>query len=167
MKKPCAKNLFSSLFSALLVRIMSATAFATTVGHNPIAGEIVNEDGSVNVGIQPTLRLGFAFGKDKKPRSTSLPPKCRANTSLSPTLSFSPPPRMTPPPSPSGFPGSPRGQRKRLNAPIRHLQPKSEIPRDITVAGDFFAKMTIFVVIFVLFCLCSCRLFALSPSFFA
>ena len=140
MKKPCAKNLFSSLFSALLVRIMSATAFATTVGHNPIAGEIVNEDGSVNVGIQPTLRLGFAFGKDKKPRSTSLPPKCRANTSLSPTLSFSPPPRMTPPPSPSGFPDSPRGRRKRLNAPIRHLQPKSEIPRDITVAGDFFLQ---------------------------
>ena len=45
---------------------MGVTAFATTIGHNPVAGEIVNEDGSVNVGIQPTLRLGFAFGKDKK-----------------------------------------------------------------------------------------------------
>lgn len=41
--------LFSTLFSALLLLVMSITAFATTVGYEPvtITGEVANEDGSV------------------------------------------------------------------------------------------------------------------------
>ncbi len=48
-KNPWQRILFLALFSALLLLVMGITAFATTVGHEPvtITGEIVNEDGSV------------------------------------------------------------------------------------------------------------------------